>query len=175
MAVSSKTCCPTGYTYIDINGMYYDPITSGYKMITNNAYTNPTFSSVVGQCGHFVNSGFVGTLDPLTYPATVEPEDCPCCPDEYTWSAFLNKCWKGNASQITDPIPCIVCTCAEVVPQECPTCGTLGEPINFQFDFFSKACTDCVRDNYCPPKGRINCFMPYFFADPLTNNFKLKP
>lgn len=159
-----QTCCPDGYLYVDMGGVYYDPF-SGPTVIINNAFSSPTYAEVIGHCGQFLNKGWASSV--------VDPIDCPCCPDTFTWSSFLNTCIRDtNAAVTTDPIPCIPCVCTTTPPPPpCDTCNDQSTHTSFAFNPFVKTCTDCtdIGEPRMTKDIKFNAFLPYFMIDPIIN------
>ncbi len=110
------------------------------------------------------------------FSVLVDPGDCPCCPDGYVYNSGGDFCVsvQNGIRDNVPTIPCIPCVCVTTTPFVCPTCGTEGERITFQFNFFKKNCTACVPQGFNPPKGRINNFLPNLFTDPDPSGFILK-
>lgn len=167
--IPAHNCCPNGKVYVDAVGYATDPI-SGSIITVNYPNDGSQFTKCVILT--FDARGYVGN-------DISDPIDCPCCPTGYTYMPNVGKCYSPTAQcsfcppAYLDPIPCIVCICIDPEPFVCGTCGTEGERITFAFNGFTKNCTNCTKDNYNPPKGRINCFIPYLMADPNTNGFTL--
>ena len=106
-----------------------------------------------------------------------DPIDCPCCPDNYYYDNIRNGCYSSISPLSKDSvasIPCITCVCQDPIVPECGPCGSTGVPINYTFNFFTKACTDCKPDaSVGGPNCKQNAFMPYFINVPTLQGFKL--
>ena len=83
-------------------------------------------------------------------------------------------CEGTTNSDTQQPIPCVTYVCDPPETFECSLCGTEGQRIVFDFNFNIRNCTACVPDDFNPPKGKINCFLPNTLTDPDTTGFKLK-
>lgn len=172
MSQPIKQCCPEGFFYVNINGYYYDPI-SGLTLVTNSFGSSPTFTEVIDKCVMFANRGFGQS------PQTAD--DCPCCPQGYTYSQASGGCCPGTGTglckiqDLISPIPCLPCICVDPPPlPPCDTCDQAeGLPITFQYQSDVKQCTDCVpQDFILTTDPKLNCFAPYFLIQPNIN-FKL--
>lgn len=160
----ADTCCPLGMVYVDDKGNFSDPAIGSGTIIS---YTGPIPSSY-NKCVFIQSGGYAygGPIDPIT---------CPCCPQGYTYSSVQGSCIDpSNPRNQTTTIPCIVCNCVATTPFTCPGCGTSGIGINYNFDFNSKQCVDCVPDTLAPIKGNLGCFLPLTYTDPNILGFKLK-
>ena len=158
----SDTCCPTGYATIDSNGYFISNLGVPIKIINLNWYT------FVGICCLIVNGSFAVIPDPI-----VGHIPCACCPVDYVWSSIAGACLNPLTKQGAHAIPCIDCDCVQPPEFECGTCGTLGQPINWNFNFFVKECTDCTPETQKSPCG-LNTFTVPAFYDPTTIGFVLK-
>ena len=172
MPTPSLTCCPSGYSYVDGFGYFYDS-TGAYLNILNTPFSSPARASCLEQCALFANSAFVTTI--------TDPVDCPCCPEGYSWiprpsyPSYPNGYCQGIlASDITTFIPCVTCTCVSTTDPTCPTCGTAGNAITFTWDFTRSQCTSCVPQDVNNPPGPIQAFLPAQFLDPVTSTFVLR-
>ena len=156
----SALCCPTGYIYIDNSGYYEDDIT-GLTMIVNSYASTPTFDQCLGKCGLFHNHAFADTL--------ADGEECQCCPTGYTLNVKTNKCIGPVASDIVDPIPCILPPCMPPpLPLVCESCDIETLPINFSFDENKKNCTNCNVQGL-PDLTPFGSFIADKIISPLIN------
>lgn len=167
MPVPSKTCCEAPLLYVDSSGYYNDPVL-GPTLIVNTNATTPSFNEVINHCASFLNREFGQN--------PVEPEDCPCCPEGYTYKQGMKLCQGNNASDIIDPVPCIECVCQDPPPPpSCDDCVNQSLPIKFNLDDRTKRCVDCDID--MGPRGtndkKLNNFIANFLVDPIVI-FKLK-
>jgi len=169
MPTPLNNCCPTGFTYVDNTGMYYEPLIGAYATVSNNIGTSPTLAEVINKCVIFINRGFAAT------PEDTKP--CPCCPDNYTYSGGIccpngtNNCTSNLA---VPTIPCISCVCTDPIEPTCNDCISDALPISFTLNTTSKACTDCnPNEGFRTLSNKSSAFMPYFIIDPIIN-FRLK-
>ncbi len=160
-----KTCCPEGYLY--------DPGLA--KCLTLN-HTNPIdpidcpccpkgfiWDSINQICG----DSFGNTSAPLA--------PCPCCPEGYTYTSESGLCQRETGSGAVEPsdVYCIPCNCTIVTPPSCPTCGTQGQHISFEYNPNIKNCSECIAEDLLLTKNKcLNSFLPIQFISPLIN-FKL--
>lgn len=166
-------CCPPGpfgqrLTYISNTGWFYN--TSLNIIMKALTWTGGAVSGVYNKCAFT-------QISPDVFGSAFDPIDCPCCPKDYTWDPNegpVGFCVGSNSALLTNPIPCVTCVCTPPPPFVCPTCGTSGERITFNFNFNTRNCTTCVPDSFNPPKGKINCFIPNTLIDPDTSGFILK-
>lgn len=166
----SKSCCPEGKLYVNSSGYYTDPV-SGTTLIVNTPYSSPTFAEMLNMCATFQNRGFG--------ESPTEPEDCPCCPQGYSYSQASQGCCPGaqlggvcNQIYVVPSIPCIPCDCSDPPERVCETCESDNLPIAFTLNTNRKACTDCEPQQGFReiPKGeKVNTFIPYFLLDPGIN------
>lgn len=161
------SCCPKGYTFVDSTGHYSDPVFG--TGIIDNIIANVN----VGICAILTSDlKHVGGYNSTAPVPSVDIIDCPCCPDNFSYSSFDGECHNDiNAAIILDPIPCIACKCTVVVPQACPDCGTSGLPLSFNLNPFTRQCDDCGLDKADGqnPKGKIICFLPTNYTNPPIN------
>jgi hypothetical protein len=161
-------CCHPGYIYINADGYYNDPDPA----IGSGRVTNFDQPGVCNSCVILTNLGG-GTPFAVLSPFP-EPVDCPCCPVNYVYSNNQGNCFPVGISAKTGvpTVPCINCVCIPDPVFTCPTCGTEGQAVAFQFDFEKKQCEDCVPQNNTGPSC-IASFIPPQYLDPIIN-FKLR-
>ena len=155
-------CCPVGYTYVDDAGTFFNGQTASYDTIIG-----PTpISQFFNQCCVItkIPNGFLAALS-TTDPPT-EPIACPCCPTGYTYDSVSGVCIGLNGKDRLPTVPCVGCVCPTPIMPTCPSCGTSGQPINFSFNPFIRNCTECTPQEFNPPKGKINCFLPNLYTSP---------
>lgn len=162
------TCCPSGLTYIDQNGYFVNLYTGSIMKVLT--WTDGPVQNVYGKCA-------LTQAAPEAYGATIDPINCPCCPEGYFYSSQLKLCVKsiGATKDTMDPIPCIVCICPTDGPPptlQCDTCNEQsGQSIFFQYNPFIKQCTNCTPQDFVLTNDpKLNCFMPYFLIQPDNNN-----
>lgn len=162
--ISLSGCCPSGWTYIDENGYFFNYQVATFTVISNDIVTWPL---IIGKCSQITN------FDYAINWGTVEPIPCPCCPFGYVYSDTINACVRDDDPKtITDTVPCINCVCPPADSFVCPTCETQGQAIAFNFDFTTKQCESCtIQDDNGP--SCIVSFVPPQYVDPIIN-FKLR-
>lgn len=158
------TCCPIGHIYIDANGSY-DDVGYGSGTISNPPGIAGCIRPIVNAAGLVIAGGPV-----------LDPQDCPCCADNFSWSSYKQICMtRFTPYQTAEPIPCVVpCVCPDPVPFECEPCTANGTHIDFAFDFFARQCISCSVQDANIMGGDIDCFVPEPLLDPITSNFRLK-
>lgn len=159
-------CCPTGYAYVNLSGVYSDPILGTFS-ITNYAGGVP--SDTYGMC--------VQTQTTNAYGPLLDPNDCPCCDVGYAWSSVFGQCVNlADLKMRRDPIPCIVCVCPPPDPPPPPCVGcaqSQGVPIVYAGmgkSVEGKTCTDCHVVGEPTGLGTgADAFIPVKLLDPIIN------
>lgn len=160
----SSICCPVGYVYVDGTGTYSDPAL-GTFIVSN--YVGAPVSTIYNKC--------VRTQTTNAFGPFLDPNPCPCCPVNYTYSNFAAACYSNNAAApAVGTIPCVECVCPEITPPTCPESGSTGLPVTFNINMDIKNCTDCSPQDVNNPPGGIQTFLPAEFLDPITSTFVLR-
>lgn len=162
MPTSSKICCPDGYSYVDKNGMYFDTYGNQFT-IGNTASTSPTYAATITNCAIIAN---------LIATSVVDSQNCPCCPDNYTyvaqdlpfWNAGIYMDASGNVLKATQMIagtlanicaltaPLIVGTVYYSVGVPGQTQGSSEFPTTFTIPCITCNC-ETLPDPTCPTCG----------------------
>lgn len=97
MASPSKTCCPSGYTYIDNSGNYLDPLTLVSTPLVS--YTGGSVTLTYNECVQRQNN------TAIAFGSLIDPVDCPCCTSGSIWVLYgttinniTGTCYNAAAS-----------------------------------------------------------------------------
>lgn len=163
----ANVCCPAESVYVDAYGNYSDPSPG----VGNGKVSNPDDPGVLNACNNLRN--IVPDSIAFATPTGQPPIDCLCCPSEYTYSSFVDKCVSAVFFEEDLPgFPCIPCICPDAQENTCTDCGTSGQPIYFQLDILKSNCVNCSpQDNNGP--SCLEPFLPPNFLDPIID-FKLR-